>query len=266
MRRLVWLIPALLASCPPAYAGAWACTAAGLGVAVLAVVTLLCFVFAGGMALCAAEAHWQDRLPGWIFLALLLLLLALMPGLCRADIPAEAQKHRRDLVRLAQREMGLDAPIATLAAQIHQESRWNPHAVSPAGAQGMAQFMPGTAVWMAQLRRDLAAPDPFNPLWAIRGMVVYDAWLLARVQARGPCDKWAMALCSYNGGLGWCRKDARLASSKGDDPLAWWNSVERHNSGRSAANFRESRGYPRLILRRWEPLYVRAGWGSGVCA
>src|SRR4051794_41492181 len=32
-----------------------------------------------------------------------------------------------------------------LAAQLYQESHFNPFAQSPAGAQGIAQFMPGTA-------------------------------------------------------------------------------------------------------------------------
>ena len=32
-----------------------------------------------------------------------------------------------------------------LAAQLYQESKFNPFAVSRAGAQGIAQFMPGTA-------------------------------------------------------------------------------------------------------------------------
>jgi hypothetical protein len=38
---------------------------------------------------------------------------------------------------------GLDRKM--FAAQLYQESRFNPNAVSPAGAKGFAQFMPGTA-------------------------------------------------------------------------------------------------------------------------
>jgi hypothetical protein len=51
-------------------------------------------------------------------------------------------------------------PLEFLTRLIWQESRFDPRAVSPAGAQGVAQFMPKTAVW-----RGLA--NPFDPIEAI---------------------------------------------------------------------------------------------------
>ena len=84
--------------------------------------------------------------------------------------------------------------------------------------------------------------------------------------ARTVCEQAAMVLSSYNGGLGWLIRDRKLASAKGADSLAWFGSVERFNAGRSAAAFAENRGYPRLILNRFEPEYIAAGWGSGVCS
>lgn len=202
------------------------------------------------------------------------LLIALaMCALCACQpayadsIPRDAEQYRRTLVRAAHVEWGLDAPIATLAAQVHQESAWRANARSQVGAQGLAQFMPTTSAWMAQLYPNtLGANQPFNPGWALRALVTYDRWLSQRIQARGPCEKWAFVLSAYNGGLGWVQKDTRQASAKGADKLAWFDSVERHNAGRSAANFRENRNYPRAILLRWEPLYAAAGWGAGVCA
>ena len=38
-----------------------------------------------------------------------------------------------------------DLPVAFLTRRIWQESRFDAHAVSPAGARGVAQFMPETA-------------------------------------------------------------------------------------------------------------------------
>ena len=53
-----------------------------------------------------------------------------------------------------------DLPIDFFTRLIWQESRFDPTAVSRAGAQGVAQFMPDTA-----MRRGLS--DPFDPLEAI---------------------------------------------------------------------------------------------------
>jgi soluble lytic murein transglycosylase-like protein len=53
-----------------------------------------------------------------------------------------------------------NVPVGFLTRLIWQESNFQTHAVSPAGAQGIAQFMPGTAT-----ARGLA--DPFDPEQAI---------------------------------------------------------------------------------------------------
>jgi hypothetical protein len=51
-------------------------------------------------------------------------------------------------------------------AMIQTESNWSPNAVSPAGAQGIAQFMPATA-------KRYGVSDPFDPAQAIPGMLRY---------------------------------------------------------------------------------------------
>ncbi len=61
------------------------------------------------------------------------------------------------ITRAAQR---WSVSAALLAAQLYAESGFNPFAVSPAGAQGIAQFMPGTA-------RGMGLHDPFDPTRAI---------------------------------------------------------------------------------------------------
>ena len=58
-------------------------------------------------------------------------------------------------------------PVSLIAATIHQESGWDPNAVSGVGAQGLAQFMPGT--WPSYGN----GGDPFNPRDAIRAMGRY---------------------------------------------------------------------------------------------
>jgi soluble lytic murein transglycosylase-like protein len=53
-------------------------------------------------------------------------------------------------------------PVEFFARVIWQESRFNARAVSRAGAQGIAQFMPRTADW-----HGLA--DPFDPIESLLG-------------------------------------------------------------------------------------------------
>jgi soluble lytic murein transglycosylase-like protein len=195
----------------------------------------------------------------------LVLLLALTSRAVPAEIPAQAKQHKALLIREARMVWGLDAPVATFAAQIHQESRWNERAVSPAGAQGLAQFMPRTARWLPEIAPETGEPLPFSPSWSIRAMVTYDRWLWKRIRtAYSDCDRWAMTLSSYNGGLGWLQRDQALAASQGLDPRIW-SHVAIVNSGRSPANFRENRSYPTRILHTLTPMYRAADWGPGGC-
>lgn len=191
--------------------------------------------------------------------------LMLLPLLAMAaDVPQAAKHYQRDLTRQARAVWGMDAPVAAFAAQIHQESRWRTDARSPVGAQGIAQFMPATATWISGAYR-WGEAQPYNPGWALRALVTYDRHLWERVQASDACSRMAMALSAYNGGLGWVYRDQKLAAQHGADRARWFGQVERFNAGRSAANFAENRGYPRVILTRWQPIY--AGWGGGVqCA
>jgi hypothetical protein len=70
---------------------------------------------------------------------------------------------------------------------IWKESRFNPQAVSPKGAQGIAQFMPGTA-------EERGLDDPFEPKVAI----VHSASLLADLRAE--FGNFGLAAAAYNAG------------------------------------------------------------------
>lgn len=183
-----------------------------------------------------------------------------------AEIPKQANAHKRTLIRTAHSHWGLDAPVSLFAAQIHQESGWRIDARSPAGAEGLAQFMPATSEWFALRNpRDLTTAQPYNPAWAMRALVLYNQHLFKQIQASSPCQQWAFTLSGYNGGLGWLNRDKALAAASGADSLAWFDSTELYNAGRSKAAFAENRHYPKAIIYRHQPLYVAAGWGAGVC-
>jgi soluble lytic murein transglycosylase-like protein len=175
-----------------------------------------------------------------------------------AELPA-SRVHRPGLTREAHRVMGLAAPVAALAAQVHQESAWRAEARSHVGAAGLAQFMPATAQWMTEVYPDLGPPEPYAPTWALRAMVLYDQWLLERVVGHTECDRWWAALRSYNGGLGWWRDEARRAVDMRDR-----GQVDQQcgKGRRSVKHCAENLGYPRQILVRWQPRY--ASWGRMV--
>lgn len=203
-------------------------------------------------------------------LALIAAALIGLPLMALADdIPREARQYRRDLTRNARMIWGLDAPVSTFAAQIHQESAWRPDARSPY-AHGLAQFTPATADWIGSLDHALAGADTGNPVWALRALVRYDRWLWGRsfvATAATPCDRMAFALAGYNGGVGYVLREQKLAMAAGLAPDRWWQNVERTCvPSRAAWACRENRDYPRRILTRLEPIYVGAGWGPGVCA
>lgn len=226
--------------------------------------------------LCVPEAQeWADSEPAEPWLERLwwadLLIVALLAFSALASpahatvIPERSALYRHALQNTVAAEFGLNAPVARFAAQIHQESAWRPTAESPY-AQGLAQFTPATAEWIAQVYPALRPADPWDPQWSMRAQVIYMRHLIRTLgPAASECDTWAFALSAYNGGPGWVARDRRLASASGADPARWWGHVE-HYTRRAEWARRENRDYPRRILLRLEPAYIAAGWpGGAVC-
>ncbi len=148
-----------------------------------------------------------------------------------------------------------------LAAQCYQESMFDPEAQSFAGACGLMQLMPSTAVSMGLTQRDIFVPER-----NIEAATKYIKKLMTVWQdIPGRENRIKFVLASYNGGTGHIRDAQALAKADGvadyknwdtiapyllklQDPKVYSNSNVVKNSYMRSS---ETVPYVQNIMRRW---------------
>ncbi len=124
-----------------------------------------------------------------------------------------------DLAKKYASQYGQDWRMIT--AQMYQESKFDPEAVSWVGAQGLMQVMPSTG-------QDLGFIDLQDPQESIHAGVKYMHQLINRFDHSLPMEvRIRFALASYNVGYGHVLDARRLAREMGWDPNRWFGHVEQ---------------------------------------
>ncbi|UAM97026.1 transporter substrate-binding domain-containing protein [Polaribacter litorisediminis] len=124
-----------------------------------------------------------------------------------------------DLIKQHATKIGWDWRL--LASQVYQESRFDPVAKSWAGASGLMQVMPATAV-------SLGIKDVSDPHESIRGGTDYLDKLYNRfTDINDSINRIKFSLASYNCGYSHVRDAQRLAKENNLDSTVWSDNVEK---------------------------------------
>jgi membrane-bound lytic murein transglycosylase F len=107
-----------------------------------------------------------------------------------------------------------------IVAQMYQESRFNPKAISDAGAEGLMQILPSTG-------QMIGIDDLYDPENSIGGGVQYMNYLMELFEDDlNVEDKVWFTLASYNAGYSRIKRARQLAEILNLDKNKWFNNVE----------------------------------------
>jgi len=135
-----------------------------------------------------------------------------------------------DLIKMNAKRLNWDWRL--LAAQIYQESKFNPTIKSWAGAIGLMQVIPATG-------KQYGVTDLYDPEQNMKGgtnfLIHLEKFWQERIQ--DPQEQLKFVLASYNVGLGHVIDARALTEKYGKDPNIWDGNVEYYLSLKSKPEF-----------------------------
>ena len=144
-----------------------------------------------------------------------------------------------------------------IKAQIMAESRFNPLAISPMGARGLMQLMPGTS---RDLARQMKLPDsPFDPYVNIPMGVRYDRMMWDIFKREKGMERLRFMLGAYNCGAGNVIKAQMRADERGLATDKWASIARVLASVTGQNNARETVEYVARIERYYSELRKQEG-------
>lgn len=126
-----------------------------------------------------------------------------------------------NIIKSYAKELGWDWRL--LAAQIYQESQFDPNAKSWAGAEGLMQLMPATAA-------QYGVTNPRDPIQSLNAGFKYMIWLdnFWRDYVPEKEERMKFVLASYNVGFGHILDAMKLADKYGANSKVWNDNVEKY--------------------------------------
>jgi soluble lytic murein transglycosylase-like protein len=131
-----------------------------------------------------------------------------------------------------------------IKAQSWQESRFNPAAVSPVGATGLMQIMPGTGRDLAR-RTGVSGPLTSPTISVLYGTVYMKQMMHIWRAPRTALERLFLALASYNAGAGNVIKAQTISGGE-----RTWKLIAPFLVQVTGRHSQETLGYVRLI-RKW---------------
>lgn len=140
----------------------------------------------------------------------------------RFDTKLDDARAMRLALRTVAEASAYDLDARLVVALVAVESSWDPLAVSPVGARGLGQLMPGTAAGLGV--------DPDDAEANLDGTIRYLSGMLKRYRRFAPQQRFERSIAAYNAGAG---------------------AVDRYDG---IPPYRETQGYVRRVITLWRRL------------